>query len=170
MVNCNPIVYIKHAWEATNTIWGKLCIVLFYTFLWFNIVASFIGIFYPRLGADCFYEGLSEYSAYLIALLNRQINLVAVGFLLYADRGGIRVWNVAMVFAVYLAVSVSLFQMVRDYPNLDGIPEDCPYGAFATFSWFLLIWSGLALLFSIMEVKLGRSNASTRSESTPLVA
>jgi hypothetical protein len=167
MVNCNPLFYIKHAWEATNTIWGKLCIVFFYTFLWVNIVASFIAIFLPRLGAECYYKGLSEYSAYMITTLMRQTNVFAAGFFLYADRGGIKVWNVAMVFAFYLVFSVFMFNLLRDYPNLDGIPEGCSIGGYTTMTWVTLIWAALALLFSIMEVKLG-SNAS-RSESTPLL-
>ena len=169
MVHWNPVYYLKHAWDATSSGWGKLCIVLFYTFLWFNIIGALIGIFWPTMGTDCYFEGLSDYAAYSIASLMRQINVFALGFLLYADRGGIRIWNVAMVFVFWLFFSIVTFQYAGTYPELDGIPKGCPIEDFKKMIWTQLIWIFLALAASFMETKASNTPA-TGGESTPLTS
>ena len=36
----NPIQYLRNAWDDTNSTWCKFSIVVFYTFIWFQIVSS----------------------------------------------------------------------------------------------------------------------------------
>jgi hypothetical protein len=169
MTTCNPIVYLNHAWEATNTVWGKLCIVFFYAFLWFYIISSAVNVVAPKFGAECFYEHISEFCAYTIARLSQGLNLFGIGFLLYADRGGIKVWNVATVFIFFVVWGGFFHVLVQDYPGLDGYPEECSLDGTETSNWGMIAWISLSLLFSVMETMLGPV-ISSGQETTPLVS
>jgi hypothetical protein len=165
-MNFNPMHYLRHAWQGANTVWGKLCIVFFYSFLWVQIIWAFQAIVAPRLGFECFYEGMSEYSAYMTSSLMSEMNLFVLGFLLYADRGGIKVWNTTMVFVFVCILNAMMLKVFHNLPSLDGYPEECSLDSLKTISWVSLIWIALAFAFSGMEAKSG---SSASAESAPLI-
>lgn len=168
-VHINPIYYLKHAWEATHTFWGKLCIVLFYSFIWLQIIWSVESIIWPRAGWECFYDGLSEYVAAGFDTFLRAMCVMAIGFFLYADRGGIKAWNVAMVFIVNAAWTWTFCHGWNDYSELEGAPQGCQdlVSVFGTCVWILFWWSLAALVCAVIE----HINApgGTAAESAPLV-
>ena len=51
--------YLRQAWDATNSKWGKTCIVLFYSFLWIQILGCTYSLFDIQTGWECLYENLS---------------------------------------------------------------------------------------------------------------
>ena len=168
-VHINPIYYLKHAWEATHTIWGKLCIVLFYSFIWLQIIWSLELIMWPRAGWECFYEGLSEYVAAGFESSLRAMSVIAVGFFLYADRGGIKAWNVAMVFIVNAAWTWTFCGGGIDLSELEGAPQDCQdlVSVLNTCVWVLFWWSLASLVCAVIEHI--NAPSGTAAESAPLV-
>jgi hypothetical protein len=168
MVNNNPMYHLKHAWEGTTTVWGKVCIVLFYSFVWLNILLSIQEIIAPELGAECFYQGLSDYVLAGIDALMRGLQIFTIGFLLYADRGGIKVRNVSMVFFVFLFFAIVLFKAMNAYPSLDGYPSECDMTLLFTMNCVFVVWPGLALIASILEARASAGNSSS-GETQPLL-
>ena len=156
--------YLKHAWDATHSVWGKACIVLFYLFIWLQIVWAVQLVIAPTFGWECYYDGLSDYAEAFVVKCMRGMNIITVGFFLYADRGGIKVWNVGMVFIVTLAYTLAITS--GGGVVLDGAPEDCSFDSAAAMFWGLFWWSALALLLSFLE---HRAAAGTSGERTPLV-
>lgn len=173
--SANPVMHLKHAWDNTHGWAGKACIVLFYIFLWCNIVMNFVQIVRPSsFNSDCFWKGESEYGMRAMQGLNFQSSLFALGFFLYADRGGIRFWNVTMVLIVSFLSWFTMYEWMNHYASLEGAPKHCMGGS-NWMMWMWIGWIGAAWLLSIVEQVAG-NRASSRggggsgaNESTPLV-
>ena len=175
--DANPISHLKHAWASTHSFMGKACLILFYLFLWVNIIMLIIASINPLVaGTSCFFpDTLSDYAAFTMKEFLRQSKIFALGFFLYADRGGIRFWNVSMVLAICLLYWFSAFYWGMNFESKDGAPPSEVVdkgGSFASWSVVWLAWIGLAWLCSIVEqVKSnqgGTSSGSPATESTPL--
>ena len=168
MMNCNPIYYLKHAWEGTNSIWGKLCIVLFYSFLWLQIIGCVWSLFAPVYGTgwDCLWEtAMHESDVNFVARTMKVSNLWILGFFLYADRGGIKFWNVFMVAFFYLV------QWLMYKPTITEFLQDkCPdeLSQFNTSMIVTEIWIFLALLCSLVDSRIG-AKQGTAEETQSLV-
>lgn len=163
----NPMFYLRHAWDATHSVWGKTCIVLFYVFIWLQILWALQILIAPTWGYECFRQGLTEYAEKTIVLYLRALNLFTIGFYLYADRGGIKVWNVAMVFIFNLGFTLMTLTM-NTIADMEGGPKNCQSRVHSTmvFLWALVIWSTFSLLASFMETK---SSDGSPSEQAPLL-
>ena len=99
----------------------------------------------------------------------RQMNIMALGFLLYADRGGIKVWNVGMVFAFFLGIFASFLFYAKGYYTSDNAPScDNEFESFMLFNWIQTLWIALAFVASIMDSRMG--DGGTAGENTPLVS
>mmetsp|Transcript_10460 Transcript_10460/g.25273 ORF Transcript_10460/g.25273 Transcript_10460/m.25273 type:complete len:165 (-) Transcript_10460:1958-2452(-) len=163
MINFNPMHYLRHAWDATNSTWGKTCIVLFYTFLWLQILGCVISLFDSKSGWDCLYGNLSSQDEIdFVAGTMKVSNLWILGFFLFADRSGIKVWNVLMVWFFYLV------QWMLYKPVMTNFMEgSCPteLQAFNVSMIVTAIWISLALVSSFMEKRA----TPTGPESAPLV-
>jgi hypothetical protein len=170
-LHLNPMYYLKHAWDATHSPWGKITIVSFYTFIWFQIIWAVQIIIAPTMGMECVYSSLNGYASTLLKMWARCCNVVSVGFFLYADRGGIKVWNVMMVFLVYGAVTY-IFMSVPDVSIMKGAPKTpCDQGSWDMFSYVAVGWIFVTLVCSYMESRCASSHTSrgTPDERAPLV-
>lgn len=170
----NPMVHLKHAWENTHSVWGKMTIVLFYAFIWFNIIMAFLSLVWPNwMGCACFWQKESEYASASIENLMRGENLLALGFLLYADRGGILFWNVTMVFVVSMVYFWLSWSWANNWVTMEGAPKHCDDGGMSRSILVGVVWIGLSWIFSFFEHRAGHSgggSAGTTNESTPLNA
>ena len=159
-----------NAWDATYSVWGKLCIVFFYLFIWLQIIWAAELVVLPRYGWECFYEPYedNEFAMYWITAVLRGMNILTIGFYLYADRGGIKVWNVTMVFLFNLAWSILYLVGLNKSPTLAECPKHCQgtFDSFAICLWVLLAWSFANLLFSVLEKNSAPSGSA--SETAPL--
>eukprot|EP00339_Tiarina_fusa_P023488 CAMPEP_0117017978 /NCGR_PEP_ID=MMETSP0472-20121206/13954_1 /TAXON_ID=693140 ORGANISM="Tiarina fusus, Strain LIS" /NCGR_SAMPLE_ID=MMETSP0472 /ASSEMBLY_ACC=CAM_ASM_000603 /LENGTH=172 /DNA_ID=CAMNT_0004722479 /DNA_START=452 /DNA_END=970 /DNA_ORIENTATION=- len=164
----NPMYYLRHAWDATHSTWGKLCIVLFYLFIWLQIIWAVEIVIFPTRGWECMSDGFTEYAKANSVMLLRGMNILTVGFYLYADRGGIKVWNVAMVFLVNLVWSWPVLVWSANYSELEGAPQDCEatMSGMGVVVWVLLIWSFVALVCAGMEK--AASPRGSAGETAPL--
>lgn len=165
----NPMFYLNHAWSATHSVWGKASIVLFYSFVWIQIIWAIQIVIAPKAGWGCFFTTAGEYEEASFKSIQRQQNILAIGFFLYADRGGIKVWNVTMV-AVTMAVwTWALHTFIVGYQNANNAP-DCPGGiqSLHTIMWMQTIWSIVPVLCSLLDERAGRTSG-TSGESAPLV-
>jgi hypothetical protein len=168
----NPMFHLKHAWENTHRVWGKVTIVLFYVYVWYNIVASLLSLTFPSLmGTACYMDNETEYGSSAMTLGFNIAYLYVIGFLLYADRGGIRFWNVTMVFVFSMINLYWLWTWNNKMMSMDGAPSGCNDGA-GTQIMVFTIWIALAWIFSFLEHRAagGGSGGDGPNESTPLNA
>ena len=147
-MNCNPMYYLRHAWEATHSYWGKACIVLFYSFLWIQILGAAWSLYDAETGWDCLYDTVADNDSNMIVATFKVVNFWILGFMLYADRGGIKVWNVFMV-ALFYVVQWLLYKPAITEFLADACPDDL-----RTMNISMIvtqIWIFLALGSSFME-------------------
>jgi hypothetical protein len=168
----NPMFYLKHAWDNTQSVWGKMTIVLFYVYIWIMIITSFMYMVWPNLMGKCFLEKESDFGSATIVALQRIGNLFAVGFYLYADRGGIRFWNVTMVFVISVISFWFAWTWARDWKTMVGAPKHCSDYGMMTQILVAVIWITVSWIFSFLEHRAGHSGGTgaTTDESTPLTA
>ena len=165
-MNCNPIHYLKHAWSNTNSIWGKICIVLFYVFIWLQIIGAVWSMFDITGGGawDCMWDSVSAKDQAMIMSTMKVMNFWILGFMLYADRGGIKVWNVLMVAVWYL------IQWLMYKPIITAFLEDpCPdeLQQMNTAMIVSIVWIFLAVLFSFVDNR--KADSGTSEENQALV-
>lgn len=165
MTDFNPIRFLQHAWDDTHSIWGKACVALFYLFIWSQAIWSLETVIAPKAGWDCYYQGISEYATETIALFIRAMNVVQLGFWIYAHREGIKVWNVTIVFAVN--ASLFWFYMSSNIMDLDGAPACDQNGTMKTITWVMFWWTLLTLVCSVLED--GSKPRGTTSETNPII-
>jgi len=166
MTDFHPIHFLQQAWDDTHSNWGKACVVLFYLFIWSQIIWGIESIIAPKAGWECMYQGVSDYAAELMLMFFRAMNVMALGFLIYAHREGIKLWNVSMVFT-FNGILTWLF-VSSNYMDLDGLPtcDDGMMNAISTITWVLFGWTVLFLLCSAMEE--WSKPRGTSAETTPL--
>jgi hypothetical protein len=146
----SPIYHMKHAWAATKTVWGKLALILFYSLIWVTIISAVWTIFAPAtMGMPCLPDTLDKSSTTLFQAVVRGGNIFILGFMLYADVGGLQTKNVAMVTIFVVAYALT---MGRGISVLSG--QDC-YHCVATMMWIWPSWAVAALMFTLVDAKLG---------------
>lgn len=162
MLDWNPSHHSRHAWEGTKTIWGKIALVLFYALIWFGILTCLVSVIWPGSeGSDCTIGiAKDEDTKTLVTAMIRGVNIVWIGFLGYADVGGLTMKNVVMVTVVIVVWSLALVPIAS--VTLEA-------GCIATYAflWIWPIWVVLALVFTILENKLG--DRGTPEENRNLV-
>jgi hypothetical protein len=169
-IHLNPMYYLKHAWDATHSMWGKLTIILFYVFIWFQIIWAVQVIVAPTWGYECYFSSLSDYAAWMVRTTCRYANVFVIGFYLYADRGGIKLWNVAMVFLVNGAGTWAWMANSSQLMSMHGAPKTtCSSQMGMILFWSTLGWSLLALICAFMESRSERASRGTNEERAPLV-
>ena len=57
----NPRPHMLHAWEETRSSYGRAALVVFYVWLWYNIVMSFVSLVSPgSQGVQCYLDEMNE--------------------------------------------------------------------------------------------------------------
>ena len=167
MTNFNPMHLIQHAWNGTHSHWGKTCVVLFYLFLWFQILGSIAAVIAPTMGMECYLTGLSPYAAAWIMVNSRIMGVLALVFTFYVYREGIKVWNVAIVFLVNSTLTwIALTSPMMD---LEDTPSCADKDMMKTMCWIQVWWTVLFLLCSVLEERSSNKPSGTLSERTPIV-
>ncbi len=125
--------------------------VLFNVFVFAKIGWSIALIAAPKAGWECFHQGLSDYASESILMCFRTSAILSLGFYSYAFQGGIKVWNVGMVFAVNSAWSWVIFD-TNPPMMVDGSPHcDAEVGRLIALVWAFFWCSLMSLNFAFME-------------------
>jgi hypothetical protein len=161
MIEWNPVPHMRHAWSATKTPYGKVGLVLFYSLIWFMIALSIWTLVDPRSqGMDCIIAGIKGSDAKdLYVATIRGMQIMTIGFFLYADVGGFKTKNVALVTVVVVAFLGN------------GLKSSADLGCSGTY-WSIIagiVWSVLVLLLVHLDTILGGPSGSG-DERTPLTA
>lgn len=162
----NPRPHMRHAWSDAKTVWGKIALILFYSLIWVAILSSLVSIIFPAsLGTKCLFEaaGITEKHATtktLFIAAIRASSVFTIGFFSYADVGGLKVKNVAMV-TIFVTAAILAFLPFASIAR----EENCKTSYVQMWLW--PIWAGAALIFAIMEDKLG--DHGTAEEQSNLV-
>jgi len=114
----NPFQSIQKAWNETHSRWGKAGLVLFYTFVWAELVWGIQILVSPLLFFPCFDAHASDSESLLSEALMRQLNLFAMGLVLYAYSGGLELWNVSMVLTIFAMNTIGFFVLMIAYAQL----------------------------------------------------
>jgi hypothetical protein len=168
----NPMFHLKHAWDNTHSMWGKATIVMFYVYIWYNIISGVLSLMFPSMmGMTCYMENETEYASDTISMAFNSAYLYGIGFFLYADRGGIRFWNVTMVFVFSMINLWWVWTWNNNMMSMGGAPSGCNDGANNQLM-VLMIWIALAWVFSFLEHRVAGSGSrgDGPNESTPLNA
>lgn len=162
MIAWNPVPHVRHAWSGTNTIWGKIALVLFYSFIWVGIVGNAWFVLFPD---ECFtnigLQGDDGDAQTTLTALMRSCSVMMVGFLLYADVGGLQVKNVAMVAVFVVAAVLCLAPSVG--PILGREEAGCV--AAVARLWIRAVWIVVALLFAVIDDKMADSGTEEENAS-----
>ena len=162
----NPIQYLRNAWNDTHSTWGKFSIVVFYTFIWFQIVSSIQYLVFTSsvLGGGCYYFDNDTVDA-LTALYMKQISCFNIGFLLYADRGGIKnIWNIATVVIIY-----AMYEFVLYFkPKVENLPTTTCNDSTSSLLMLNVIWPIIAFICAFIDTKMPPPPTSTTSKQTQL--
>ena len=158
----NPVNDVKDEWAATKSIWGRLKVFLFYTYMWLCILACIYAIFVPfSLGLECIgaSDSLDETTQGWIAELIRAASIVGLGFGLYAVRGGTTLPNMRFIVAVFIVCYAD------GYWHSDCMAGECFDELFGTWPVYLG-WPVLAMICAYVE---RRVDGGTEAETEPLV-
>ena len=161
-IDWNPRPHVQHAWGDAKTVYGKISLVLFYSFIWVAIVTSTWQALFPlSMGGKCMVDGLllKKDGQALTVALARGVHVLWIGFLSYADVGGFKVKNIAMVTIVVTVYTFCFVPAVKIGQELGCI--SCLWQM-----WIWLAWPILALLFAIVDDKM--EDRGTREENQNL--
>lgn len=162
MVEWNPLPHMRHAWDSPKTVYGKLAVIVFYTFIWVGIISSALTVIFPASqGNQCALDSTEgPIGKQSLLQMTRSANIVWVGFLVYADVGGLTIKNVAMVTIVMCAFMLSFL------PSIALLNEN---GCKAALSEFLVYpaWTVIALVLTIIDYYM--TDHGTAEETRNLV-
>merc|ERR1712232_622365 len=124
-------------------------------------------IFNITTGWECLYETLDEGDVNLVTGTMKVVNFWILGFMLYAYKGGIGVWNIAMAFAFYTGQYIMFKPVFTEF-----LAESCPTElyAFNVSMIVTIVWIALSLLLSGIEMKLGGGGTSGTGDESYLLA
>jgi hypothetical protein len=159
----NPAPHMQHAWTDAKSGWAKIALILFYSLVWFNIIMAVWTMVQPSsFGGQCWIDLANpthdETVNSMFVAGYRTTNVFVVGFFAYADAGGLTVKNVAMVTIVMAAFS--LMQL----PTTSTLQGGACSGMLEQI-WFFPVWAIAALVFTLLDEKLGDRGTTAENES-----
>jgi hypothetical protein len=140
----NPEPHVRHAWSDTKTIWGKMSLILFYSLIWYFILTSAWFIFYPR---HCLMSSMGGYDNSIALATVRSGFVFTLGFFAYADVGGYKVKNIAMV-TVFVLGALMVWSKAAHELAKSGCQD--MLGLYGYSAWAIL-----ALILAMIDEKLG---------------
>jgi hypothetical protein len=143
------MTYLNHAWNGTNTWWGKISLVLFYLFIWVNILSGIWSLIVPESqGMDCLFDDEGDHAK--TSLLTRGCNLFGVAFLFYADKSGLHSWNVGTVGVV----CILWFWMWMMFLKGNESEASCA-AIWSDWAWIWPVWIVFAFFTILIDEKMG---------------
>lgn len=124
-------------------------------------MSALVSVIWPESqGVKCSLDAVAENHAKARALLIafvRGLNVLWIGFMGYADVGGLKVKNVGMVTFFLVAWALCYLPVYSI-----GTDAGCMNGYWL---WIIPGWAFLALIFTILEYRLGDHGTTTETAS-----
>jgi hypothetical protein len=162
----NPIDHVKSAWTGTSSTFGKIAVVLFYFFIWSQVVWGVLLVINPRSGFDCIYDDVSDTVAAYIDAIMIGFNLFSFGYFAFAHYHGIKVWNVLGFFALGLTMMVNNAVMLVKLSANEG--DECAeylYGSIFGQTIVMTVFVVVTVTLTLLDAKM---SPVTAPENTPL--
>lgn len=122
----NPISLIQNEWNATSSIGGKVCLVLFNTFVLGKLAWAIKDLISPTIGCECFIQGLSPYANEVVTMLTRGLAVLSIGYYTLAGYIGSNVIsNVTLAFVINAAYGWVIF-ITNPIAEISNAPS-CTY-------------------------------------------
>lgn len=160
----NPIAHIKSAWQGTSSIWGKIAVALFYSFLWMQILWGVVLVFSPRSGFECAWDNVADVTAAIMDCLMIGMNLFSFGYFGFAHVHGIKIWNIVIFFLLGLSAMLNNIIFII---KLTGNEDECAVSVRQSVTGqtaLMSAWAVLTLACTLLDDKMRGENP----ENTPL--
>jgi hypothetical protein len=167
----NPYRNVVDSWKRQHTSFGKMAVVLFYSYVWLFMVASVIQMINP-IGQGWDYlvpttteeEGkdLQVYFAWLIQLIYAYLFSLA----LLAESVGPRVSSLVVLTLGTCIVATFNIRTKQMLGSMDSDTEACWTGV-VSLDMTAIVWSILALVLLLVDVQIG--SGTTAEETQALV-
>jgi len=148
----NPISLIQNEWNATSSIGGKVCLVLFNTFVLGKLAWAIKDIISPTIGCECFIRGLSPYANEVVTMLTRGLAVLSIGYYTLAGYIGSNVIsNVTFAFVINAAYGWVIFitNPIAEISNAPSCTDEVDRLILVTQIFF---WTSLmAVNFAVVE-------------------
>ena len=171
MTNPPPSLRFLPSCRHSITIWGKLCRVLFYSFVGLQMVGAVWSQWSPTAGWSCLWDDTVQPTdrAWSIATV-QSVNIWILGFFVYAMYGGIALPNVGLVWIIYLVQWRVYRPAVQAF-----LEEQCPdeLSQLQTAMIVTIVWISLALLCALLNACRGKEpeeEAGTEEEDSARAA
>ena len=106
----NPISQLQNSWNATNSIGGKVCLILFYTVILGKLTWAMKDLISPTIGWECFITDLSPYANEIVTMLTRNLAVLSIGYYILAGYIGSKsISNVIFAFVIHASYSWVIF-------------------------------------------------------------
>ena len=173
----NPLssMIMQPVWK--RSIWGKLCWILFYTFVWLQLLGGLWSQFHPTDGWDCLWDNIEKSDVALMKGTIQSVNIWVMGFFWLAHCGGLHVTNVLAVWIFYLAQWHVYQPAITDFLTHASCASDLKQLQLAM--WVTILWISITLVCAVLDAILGKEQDSTANEpggevagnaSTPLLS
>lgn len=170
----NPCYYPSRAWNNSVSMWGKVAVVTFYSFIWLFILNLGISLVVPTFGdGGCLFDvdDNEQYAKSLLITWMQGMHLNIIAMLVYANREGIQSWNILMVL-LFASGSVVLHATWKN--NLSDTDMErygsCIMDLMNAF-YISLVWLGVALVCAVLEERAAankKAAAEVAEEQQPL--
>jgi hypothetical protein len=106
----NSISRLQNSWNATNSIGGKVCLILFYTVILGKLTWAMKDLISPTIGWECFITSLSPYANEVVTMLTRNLAILSIGYYILAGYIGSKsISNVIFAFVINASYSWVIF-------------------------------------------------------------
>jgi hypothetical protein len=165
--------HFRNAWHATNSFWGKVAMVLFYSFVWLQIASGIWSLLAPVSVNNwgCMWDKVvaaSDRNFFLATM--KVLNVWILGFFWLAHHHGANFWNVFTVAILYLVQWLVHKPAIQDF-LAQACPDDLHDLHVAMTA--TEIWIFAALFCAAMEAASIRnsttSSIDTAVEDAPLL-
>jgi hypothetical protein len=165
----NPYRNAVDSWNSKHTVFGKMAVVLFYSYVWLFIVASVVQMINPiGQGWECLVPttttedgmDLNVYFAWLIQLIYAYILSLA----LLAETVGPRVSSLVILTLATGMVATFNHRTQTMLGSMDPDMEECWNGVFQ-LDVTAIVWSILALVLLLIDGKIGRGTTAEETQA-----
>lgn len=156
------------SWAESNSIWGKIAMVLFYSFVWIQVIGALWSLTNVTSGWECLYEtlGENEHTKAFVTGTMKTVNVWILGFFVYAHYFGCRLANIFCVSIVYAA------QWIIFQPVMTELLQDSCADTLHMFHVSMIVtegWIVLALLCACIDKCFSFGETGGGEESTSLL-
>ena len=168
----NPIEHVTDAWKATNSIFGKIAVVTFYSCLWLFIIANAHQAVVPESsGLECMFSNVDEYTRVYFDRTLRGWCCMIVFWMLYVENTGLTIPNLC-VFLIQTSIAwfIGFNYGTATLIAQTGMDDHGCFDSISVQAWLGVIPICVELICLVIDQHvIGKQRDGTQAEQQPLV-